>query len=160
MGGLSSVAEIIFGHALSEAKRHDREQAEALHLLSGIRRWQEEQFDQRFPELSTSILNALNRLRGDSFKTPILEETLMRRLLDVVNTDGVWNLAAELINETKEQREELSSISRVSSAALSSDEEEAIEPTEDELTTSKRNRSSKKDSRTNDEDPFPFGVTG
>ena len=103
MGGLSSVSEIILGHALSEAKRHDREQAEALHLLSGIRRWQEEQFDQRFPGLSTSILNALNRLRGDSFKTPILEDTLMRRLLDVVNTDDVWNLAAELISETKEQ---------------------------------------------------------
>jgi len=76
MSGFSSVAEIIFGHAISEAKRHDREQAEALHLLSGIRRWQEEQFDQKFPGASTSILNALERLRGDSFKTPILEHAL------------------------------------------------------------------------------------
>ena len=105
MSGFSSVAEIIFGHAISEAKRHDREQAEALHLLSGIRRWQEEQFDQKFPGASTSILHALERLRGDSFKTPTLEETLKQRLLSVLNTDDVWNLATALIAETKEQRD-------------------------------------------------------
>jgi len=105
MSGFSSVAEIIFGHAISEAKRHDREQAEALHLLSGIRRWQEEQFDQKFPGASTSILNALERLRGDSFRTPILEDTLKQRLLSVLNTDDVWNLATALMAETEEQRE-------------------------------------------------------
>ena len=160
MSGFSSVAEIIFGHAISEAKRHDREQAEALHLLSGIRRWQEEQFDQKFPGASTSILNALERLRGDSFKTPILEDTLKQRLLSVLNTDDVWNLAAALMAETKEQRDHVLSTPQLGNVAFLSDDEEAIEPTEEELAASKRNRSSQDNGQPSGVDPLPFGITG
>ena len=160
MSGFSSVAEIIFGHAISEAKRHDREQAEALHLLSGIRRWQEEQFDQKFPGVSTSILNALERLRGHSFKTPILEDALKQRLLSVLNTDDVWNLAAALIAETKEQRDHVLSTPQLGNVAFLSDDEEAIEPTEEELAASNRKRSSQDNGQPSGVDPLPFGITG
>ena len=174
MGGFSSVAEIIFGHAISEAKRHDREQAEALHLLSGIRRWQEEQFDQKFPGASTSILHALERLRGDSFKTPTLEETLKQRLLGVLDTSDVWDLAASLLAETEEQRNpplpsSLTPPPRPAGpfplpdfSGLFEDfeDEEAIEPTEEELAASKRNRSSHDNGQPSGVDPLPFGITG
>lgn len=176
MSGFSSVAEIILGHAISEAKRHDREQAEALHLLSGIRRWQEEQFDQKFPGASTSILDALERLRGDSFKTPTLEETLEQRLLSVFNTSDVWDLAASLLAETEEQRNLPSPnlmqpplsgpgpngypLPDFSGLFEDFEDEEAIEPTDEELRASSQKRSSGDNGQPSGVDPLPFGITG
>ena len=100
----SSIAEIIVGHAISEAKRYDCEIASELHLLSAVRRWQEEQFDARFPNVSGSVLAAMSLNRGNSIKRPVLKQELETRMLAVNSPESVWVLAESLIQETKDQR--------------------------------------------------------
>lgn len=104
IGHFSSIAEIIVGHAISEAKRYDCEIASELHLLSAIRRWQEEQFDARFPNVSGSVLAAMSLNRGNSIKRPVLKQELETRMLAVNSPESVWVLAESLIQETKDQR--------------------------------------------------------
>ena len=104
IGHFSSLAEIIVGHAISEAKRYDCEIASELHLLSAVRRWQEEQFDARFPNVSGSVLAAMSLNRGNSIKRPVLKQELETRMLAVNSTESVWVLAESLIQETKDQR--------------------------------------------------------
>ena len=104
IGNLSSIAEIIVGHAISEAKRYDCEISSELHLLSAIRRWQEEQFDARFPNVSSSILAALSLNRGNSIKRPVLKQELEIRMLAVNSPESVWVLTESLLQETKDQR--------------------------------------------------------
>lgn len=104
IGHFSSIAEIIVGHAISEAKRYDCEIASELHLLSAVRRWQEEQFDARFPNVSGSVLAAMSLNRGNSIKRPVLKQELETRMLAVDSPESVWVLAESLIQETKDQR--------------------------------------------------------
>ena len=104
IGHFSSIAEIIVGHAISEAKRYDCEIASELHLLSAVRRWQEEQFDARFPNVSGSVLAAMSLNRGHSIKRPVLKQELETRMLAVNSPESVWVLAESLIQETKDQR--------------------------------------------------------
>jgi len=104
IGHFSSIAEIIVGHAISEAKRYDCEIASELHLLSAVRRWQEEQFDARFPNVSGSVLAAMSLNRGNSIKRPVLKQELETRMLAVNSPESVWVLAESLIQETKDQR--------------------------------------------------------
>lgn len=104
IGHFSSIAEIIVGHAISEAKRYDCEIASELHLLSAVRRWQEEQFDARFPNVSGSVLTAMSLNRGNSIKRPVLKEELETRMLAVNSPESVWVLAESLIQKTKDQR--------------------------------------------------------
>lgn len=104
IGHFSSIAEIIVGHAISEAKRYDCEIASELHLLSAVRRWQEEQFDARFPNVSGSVLAAMSLNRGNSIKRPVLKQELETRMLAVNSRESVWVLAESLIQETKDQR--------------------------------------------------------
>jgi stage V sporulation protein K len=104
IGHFSSLAEIIVGHAISEAKRYDCEIASELHLLSAVRRWQEEQFDARFPNVSGSVLAAMSLNRGNSIKRPVLKQQLETRMLAVNSPESVWVLAESLIQETKDQR--------------------------------------------------------
>lgn len=104
IGHFSSLAEIIVGHAISEAKRYDCEIASELHLLSAVRRWQEEQFDARFPNVSGSVLAAMSLNRGNSIKRPVLKQELETRMLAVDSPESVWVLAESLIQETKDQR--------------------------------------------------------
>ena len=104
IGHFSSIAEIIVGHAISEAKRYDCEVASELHLLSAIRRWQEEQFDVRFPNVSISVLAALSLNRGNSIKRSVLKQELETRMLAINSPESVWVLAESLIQETKDQR--------------------------------------------------------
>lgn len=104
IGHFSSLAEIIVGHAISEAKRYDCEIASELHLLSAVRRWQEEQFDARFPNVSGSVLTAMSLNRGNSIKRPVLKQELETRMLAVNSPESVWVLAESLIQETKDQR--------------------------------------------------------
>lgn len=101
MSSFSSIAEIISGHAVSEAKRYDCDLVSELHLLSAIRRWQEEQFDQKFPGVGDSMLMALKAGRGESIKTPVIDSKTAQRLQGVMGTGDVWSLALELIDETK-----------------------------------------------------------
>lgn len=109
MGNMSSVAEIIVGLAISEAKRYDCAVASELHLLSAIRRWHEEHFDHKFPEVAKTILKALSQARGDSIKRPVLKSDLETRMIDVKAIDDVWTLAAYLLQETKDLRDRASS---------------------------------------------------
>ena len=121
MDSFSSIAEIICGHALSEAKRYDCDLVSELHLLSAIRRWQEEQFDQKFPGVGDSMLLALKAGRGESIKRPVLDSKIVQRLQQVVGTVDVWSLALALIDETKGQRE--SSASKAYKTAVHGQEE-------------------------------------
>ena len=120
MSSFSSIAEIISGHAVSEAKRYDCDLVSELHLLSAIRRWQEEQFDQKFPGVGDSMLVALKAGRGESIKTPVIDSKTAQRLQGVMGTGDVWSLALELIDETKDQRE--LSITKVGKTAVQGQE--------------------------------------
>lgn len=101
---LSNLAQNIIDTAISEAKRCDSEYVQNIHVLSAIRRWQEEQFDQKFPDLSASIRSALTASRGSALKVKGFIDPLSKRVESIQDTDDVWNLALELVKETENSR--------------------------------------------------------
>jgi stage V sporulation protein K len=148
IGHFSSIAEIIVGHAISEAKRYDCEIASELHLLSAVRRWQEEQFDARFPNVSRSVLAAMSLNRGNSIKRPVLKQELETRMLAVNSPESVWVLAESLIQETKDQRNTVgtshSKIAAVEAMSENGPSREQTKSTSAELSQ--------------EEDRLPFGI--
>ena len=76
MASLSALAETIIDFARSEAKRSSNEKVSQLHLLSAVRRWQEENFDTRFPGLSTRLRSALNASAGTALKVDGFEDSV------------------------------------------------------------------------------------
>ena len=147
MTSFSSIAEIISGHAVSEAKRYDCDLVSELHLLSAIRRWQEEQFDQKFPGVGDSMLVALKAGRGESIIRPTLDSKLGERLQQVSSTIDVWSLALALIDETKDQRE--SSVAKVGKTAVQGQEE---------LDSDQVSDGDRRSSPTDVIDSLPFGI--
>ena len=96
---LSSVIETLLDHARSEARRQSCESILAVHLVAGLRRWKEEQFDQQFPNLKSSIESSVLQTRGQSIQTPKLEDALYARVEGVKSIDQLWTLARELVIE-------------------------------------------------------------
>ena len=148
IGHFSSIAEIIVGHAISEAKRYDCEIASELHLLSAVRRWQEEQFDARFPNVSSSILAALTLSRGNSIKRPVLKQELETRMLTINSPDSVWMLTESLLQETEDQRNKVGS---------SNSKMAAVEGKENIGTPAERTESLPTES-SQESDRLPFGI--
>lgn len=144
----SSIAEIIVGHAISEAKRYDCEIASELHLLFAVRRWQEEQFDARFPNVSGSVLAAMSLNRGNSIKRPVLKQELETRMLAVNSAESVWVLAESLIQETKDQR---------NTVGTSHPKIAAVE-TMSENSSSREQTKSSSTELSQEEDRLPFGI--
>lgn len=101
---LSLLAQLICDKAISHAKRSDHEWAGILHLLAGIRSWNEEGFDRHFPEAGAKLTSVIRSSRGDSTRCLGLDEQLAQRLAKVSQVEQVWLLARELINESELSR--------------------------------------------------------
>ena len=104
MSELSLVAQLIVDKSISHAKRSENERVGKLHLLAGIRSWNEEEFDTRFPGVHVSVSAAIKNNRGTSLKCLGLEESLAERVSQVKSTNDAWALAGELLEETEGER--------------------------------------------------------
>lgn len=104
MASLSLVAQLIVDKAVSCAKRAENERVGKLHLLAGIRGWDEEGFDARHPGVDASVMAAIKRNKGTSLKCLGLEPDLVPRVEGVDSADDAWVLAGELLSETEEER--------------------------------------------------------
>lgn len=127
MSDLSLVAQLIVDKSTSHAKRSENERVGKLHLLAGIRSWNEEEFDTRFPGVNGSVSTAIKNNRGTSLKCLGLEESLAVRVAQVKTTDDAWTLAAELLKETEEER---SRVGRETSFAAATEESHGDHPTD------------------------------
>lgn len=100
---LSLTAQLVVDKAISFAKRSDCEFAGSLHLLAGIRGWNEEEFDQRNPDIGQLVLNKIQQNRGTATKCLGLTPELQKRLEAIHDQDDVWSLATDLIAELGSQ---------------------------------------------------------
>jgi stage V sporulation protein K len=144
MSDLSLVAQLIVDKATSQAKRSENERVGKLHLLAGIRSWNEESFDARYPDTHQSVIAAIRRNRGTSLKCVGLEESLEERISKVKNPDDVWSLATELLQETEAERSKVDEESSYAATAEQAPEQpkrnESLPPIEEQ-------------------DALPFGLT-
>lgn len=104
MSTFSLVAQLIVDKAVSHAKRSENERVGKIHLLAGIRSWNEEAFDTRFPGTSESISSAIRENRGSSLKCLGLEDSLTERMNTVSSAEDAWLLAQALLGETEQLR--------------------------------------------------------
>jgi stage V sporulation protein K len=96
MASLSALAETIIDLARSEAKRSSNEKVGHLHLLAAVRRWQEEQFDTKFPGLSSRLKTALSATAGNALKVDGFEDNVFEQIEQVRNSEDLWQLANTL----------------------------------------------------------------
>lgn len=96
----STVVETLLDHARSEARKKSSKSIEAAHLIAGLRRWKEEQFDHQFPDLEALLQQIIANTKGDSIETPQLEGSLLGRVENIKTLDQLWSLARELVSES------------------------------------------------------------
>jgi len=96
---LSAAMEIVLDHAKSEARRGSCELILAVHLVAGLRRWREEQFDQRYPGIDAGLVKALTDARGNSVSTPKLDSSLGEHVERVESMDDLWTLVDRLVDD-------------------------------------------------------------
>jgi|694.fasta_scaffold76179_3 stage V sporulation protein K len=141
---LSLTAQLVIDKAISFAKRSDCEHAGPLHVLAGIRGWNEEEFDHRFPNVGDQVSDAIQSNRGTAIKCLGLEQQLEKRLEDIHDSDDVWVLANELISEVSSKLKGTGaekSFAKAHDSSVSSKEQSDVKPTENFATA------------------FPFGIT-
>jgi len=97
LSDLSQLAETLSDFAISVAKRHGNSQVNSLHLLAAVRRWNEEAFDDRFPELTASISSRLQATRGDALTVEGLEDGVREILAEVQTREDVGPLTDRLV---------------------------------------------------------------
>lgn len=96
MASLSTLAETIIDFARSEAKRSSNDKVGYLHLLAAVRRWQEENFDTKFPGLNFHLRKAISLAAGNSLKVEGFEESVYEKIEKIQNSDQLWELANSL----------------------------------------------------------------
>ena len=142
MASLSALAETIIDFARSEAKRSSNEKVSQLHLLSAVRRWQEENFDTRFPGLSTRLRSALNASAGTALKVDGFEDSVLQQIEVIQNPSELWDLADTLSKKVPEVATEKVAERKMATAAESSSP-----PVSDGVVPSST------------DDPLPFSIT-
>jgi len=141
---LSLTAQLVIDKAISFAKRSDCEHAGPLHVLAGIRGWNEEEFDHRYPDIGRQVIDAIQNNRGIATKCLGLEQALEKRFEKIHNHDDVWGLASELISEVSSNLQDVGAEKTFAHARQTSappTKQNDAKPTEDLATA------------------FPFGIT-
>jgi len=123
---LSAAMEIVLDHAKSEARRGSCEFISAVHLIAGLRRWREEQFDQRYPGIDAALAKALIAVRGNSVSTPKLDPSLAEHAERVESMDDLWTLVDRLVDDCKLRTLATSSIGSTPKVVSQSDRGSSI----------------------------------
>ena len=140
MSELSRLALTLSDYATSVAKNFWGEKVTKLHLLASIRKWDKNQFDQKFVGLDVVLESALVRSKGAALKPDGVDPSVMQALEGVKTEDDIWTLASNLQNELADLLVAESATDFAVGHEQKNDDEDAIEPTEEELAASSRNR--------------------
>lgn len=97
----SAAIESVLDRAKSEARRFGCEVISAIHVISGARRWREEQFDQRYSGILASLSQALEKSRGNSIATPTLDPDLVAATSKIASMDELWEFIDVLVESAK-----------------------------------------------------------
>jgi len=140
MSELSRLALTLSDYASSVAKNFWGEKVTKLHLFAAIRKWDNSKFDEKFTGLDVILENALVRSKGASLKPDGVDPSVIQALEEVQTEDDIWTLASNLQIELSDLLTTESASDFAVGQLQKNDEEEAIEPTEEELVASSRNR--------------------
>lgn len=140
MSELSRIALTLSDYAISVAKNFWGEKVTSLHLLAAIRKWDKDKFDHKFTGLDVVLENALLRSKGTALKPDGSDPSVVRALEGLKSEDDIWTLASNLQTELADFLTTESATDFAVGHEQKKDDEEAIEPTEEELAASSRNR--------------------
>ena len=143
MSELSRLASTLYDYARSVAKNHWGEKVTKLHLFAAIRKWDKDKFDQKFAGLDVVLENALKRTKGNALQIDGVDPSVIHALEGVESEEDIWTLASALQIELGDLLTSEPATESASERAQEINDEDAIEPTEEELAASSRNRQTK-----------------
>lgn len=143
MSELSRLASTLYDYARSVAKNHWGEKVTKLHLFAAIRKWDKDKFDQKFAGLDVVLENALKRTKGNALQIDGVDPSVIHALEGVESEEDIWTLASALQIELGDLLTSEPATESASERAQEIDDEDAVEPTEEELAASSRNRQTK-----------------
>jgi len=102
MATLGRLAQTVLDYATSIAKRNWAPIVEPIHLLAAIRRWDEEEFDEKFPSLGEKIERALLVGKGTSLKPESVEGRVLKLLEEVSSSEELDEIVSQLMADLKD----------------------------------------------------------
>lgn len=112
----SNLAETILDYAVTEAKRTQSEKVSPVHLLAAIRQWNIRKFDEKFPDTTEKIRNALAGIPSQSARPDGPDDAVVKFLDQIDDPDDAWKVVETLLE-----------LDAVVNAKPASTQEEAIE---------------------------------
>lgn len=93
----SNLAETILDYAVTEAKRTESEKVSPIHLLAAIRQWNIRKFDEKFPDTTEKITNALASVPSQSARPDGPDDSVVTYLGQIDDPDDAWKVAETLL---------------------------------------------------------------
>jgi len=93
----SNLAETILDYAVTEAKRTQSEKVSPVHLLAGIRQWNKRKFDEKYPDATEKIRNALAGIPSQSARPNGPDEAAIKFLDQIDDPDDAWRVVEALL---------------------------------------------------------------
>jgi len=93
----SNLAETILDYAVTEAKRTQSEKVSPVHLLAGIRQWDIRKFDEKFPDTTEKITNALAGIPSQSARPNGPDDAAVKFLNQIDDPDDAWKVVETLL---------------------------------------------------------------
>lgn len=93
----SNLAETILDYAVTEAKRTQSEKVSPVHLLAAIRQWNIRKFDEKFPDTTEKIRNALAGIPSQSARPDGPDDSVVTYLGQIDDPEDAWKVAETLL---------------------------------------------------------------
>ena len=93
----SNLAETILDYAVTEAKRTQSEKVSPVHLLAAIRQWNIRKFDEKFPDTTEKITNALAGVPSQSARPDGPDDAVVKFLDQIDDPEDAWKVAETLL---------------------------------------------------------------
>ena len=93
----SNLAETILDYAVTEAKRTQSEKVSPVHLLAAIRQWNIRKFDEKFPDTTDKITNALAGVPSQSARPDGPDDSVVTYLGQIDDPEDAWKVAETLL---------------------------------------------------------------
>ena len=93
----SNLAETILDYAVTEAKRTQSEKVSPVHLLAAIRQWNIRKFDEKFPDTTEKITNALAGVPSQSARPDGPDDAVVKFLDQIDDPDDAWKVVETLL---------------------------------------------------------------
>lgn len=93
----SNLAETILDYAVTEAKRTQSEKVSPIHLLAAIRQWNIRKFDEKFPDTTEKITNALAGVPSQSARPDGPDDSVVTYLGQIDDPEDAWKVAETLL---------------------------------------------------------------